>query len=466
MNTRSSTKKLFELYVIYESNKNHLPLEEGFMDFVKGFGKGAGRELHKDFVQPFKGIAKKSKNFLRNLTSAGPSLAVKVGDTALGSMGTGGLASAAMAPLRVASDAIRAKQDASPETDPAKEGLKATGRAAIGFGRGKILSGLGAKLGSVVGPVGTMAGGLIGAAASPLYRAVRRGLSSGLKASPTTRNFVNDLNNLGPVKNFKDRVDTLMGAKDIKPLEAHPDTGISQEAYKKKTREINRREFGVPKGKSLRKVVSSKIAASTEINYDNGSYILKERSVMDNHIDARLALKLIFESVLQQELINETKRANKEKMAGILRKKADWEESGDEFKKAKNLRTMATARDPGMKGGTGPDSPEAKQKRDARKQGTGNILDRRTPQEVADDAKKARQRPDPNDPDAGVKNQARQSRLRHAASAKAKREGKPDPHAPRGGSRRRGGAMGSWVYKSGVRGGRGGWREWDEPDDE
>lgn len=200
-----------------------------------------------------------------------------------------------------------------------------------------------------------------------------------------------------------------------------------------------------------------------------GRKIIK-RAMEENTMNYRQSLRALFEAVIEEttDRLEETKRANKQKMAGILRKKADWEESGDEFRKAKHLRAMASGRDPGPKGGTGKDSPEAKAKKDARSAGrkTQYGTSVRTPQEIADEAKKARQRPDPSDKDAGVKNQARDSRLRKAESAKAKREGKPDPHAPRGGRRLRGGAMGTWVYKPGIGGARGKRVEWDEPDDE
>lgn len=65
--------------------------------------------------------------------------------------------------------------------------------------------------------------------------------------------------------------------------------------------------------------------------------------------------------------LNETKRKNKDKMAGALRSRADYIERGDEFDAAKNLRDIAKGREAGPKGGTGKDSPEAEAKRAARK---------------------------------------------------------------------------------------------------
>lgn len=80
-------------------------------------------------------------------------------------------------------------------------------------------------------------------------------------------------------------------------------------------------------------------------------------------------MDLLREAVISVVLdsLNETKRASKDKMAGAMRRKADYIEKGDEFKAARNLRDLAKGREAGPKGGTGKDSPEAEAKRAARK---------------------------------------------------------------------------------------------------
>lgn len=416
LNKNDKLKLLFLEYAV--SNLNYT-LNEGFMDRVKSLVPERARKFGRNFL---KGALKQGG---KDALNWGINQAVKeVGGKLV------------RPTYDVVKAGVQAATDDSPETKPAVEAGKQVGNSAVGMGRRMALKSAGTGVAKAIG--GKLIGGLagpIGFAASfapEMYRATRRGISNALDQDQELGTKVRKaVSPFRPVINVADR---LMGHKRI--FEPHKDLGKK-----------------------------SKIAASTEINYDNGSYILKERSVMDNHIDARLALKSIFEHVLQQQLINETKRANKEKMANILRKKADWEESGDEFRKAKHLRAMASGRDPGPKGGTGEDSPEAKAKRDARSAGrkTQYGTSVRTPQELADEAKKARQRPDPSDKDAGVKNQARNSRLRKAESAKAKREGKPDPHAPRPRSKYGPSKdFGTMVYRGRNERGEDEYTEWDE----
>jgi hypothetical protein len=118
--------------------------------------------------------------------------------------------------------------------------------------------------------------------------------------------------------------------------------------------------------------------------------------------------------------LNETKRANKDKLAGAMRRKADYIERGDEFQAARNLRDLAKGREAGPKGGTGKDSPEAKAKRKAR-------ADMQSTQRSPEDASKESQlirKPDPKHPEHDWHKKVRSSRLGILKAAKRRKEGK------------------------------------------
>jgi len=146
------------------------------------------------------------------------------------------------------------------------------------------------------------------------------------------------------------------------------------------------------------------------------------------------SIRALFEAVVNVEIerLEETKRANKDKMAGALRSRADYIERGDEFDAANNLRNIATGREAGPKGGTGKDSPEAKAKRDSRERlqkGQSSPMDK-----VAKEREIRYSKPTGANVEQTAAQEEKKRRLRVIARKKAEASGERPPRSTDDGS--------------------------------